>query len=168
MESESARPARKETPMDKTRPGSDELQRQSQMVGEQCICYAARKISRGITQLYDHHLQAAGLRITQFTLLNAIAAFGSVQPGRLADELLMDRSSLTRNLQPLIKQQWVEYHVDAKDRRAKRLRLTAAGRARLAAARPLWQAAQKDAERLIDGQVLARLSRSFADAAAHA
>jgi len=61
-------------------------------VGENCSCLAARKATRAITQLYDKHLSKVGLRITQFTLLNAIRAFDEISIHMLATELVMDRN----------------------------------------------------------------------------
>ena len=47
--------------------------------------------------------------------------------------------------------------VDAKDRRARRMRLTPAGRTVLAAAVPIWEATHTETERLLDGSSPDRL-----------
>ncbi len=66
-------------------------------VGTSCACLTVRKSMRTITQLYDKHLARVDMRITQFTLMNAIAAFSKISVHALASELVMDRTTLTRN-----------------------------------------------------------------------
>jgi DNA-binding MarR family transcriptional regulator len=63
----------------------------------------------------------------------------------------MDRTTLTANLKPLERRGLVAVTVDAADRRGRRMALTAAGRALLAAAVPLWERTQAVTERLIPG-----------------
>lgn len=118
--------------------------RQAINVGATCACFAVRKMTRAITQLYDHHLANVGLRITQFTLMNAIAGFGLVPVYVLAEELVMDRTTLTRNVKPLIKAGLVASTPDEKDARVRNLTLTREGAERLAAALPHWENAQAE------------------------
>ncbi|HEY9847811.1 MAG TPA: MarR family transcriptional regulator, partial [Candidatus Caenarcaniphilales bacterium] len=73
-------------------------------ISQVCACFNLRKASRAVTQLYDKVLQPSGLLATQFTLLSAIALTGSVTITRLAQELVMDRTTLARNLKPLERQ----------------------------------------------------------------
>ncbi len=70
-------------------------------IAETCACLNVRKAARAVTQLYDEVLQPSGLRATQFNLLVAIALAGEAPVTRLADALVMDRTTLTRNLKPL-------------------------------------------------------------------
>jgi len=106
-----------------------------------CACFNLRKAARVATQLYDAALEPSGLRATQISVLVAIALHGRVPLGRLAETLVMDRTTLTRNLRPLEKQGWV---VDERgpDRRERYLELTRAGRAVLERALPLWHGVQ--------------------------
>lgn len=113
-------------------------------IGSSCACFAVRKMTRAVTQLYDHHLSEAGLRITQFTLMNAISGFGQVPVYVLAEELVMDRTTLTRNLKPLIKAGLVASVADQKDARVRNLSLTPEGSERLKLATPYWERAQAE------------------------
>lgn len=113
-------------------------------IGADCACLSARKATRAVTQLYDKHLARADMRITQFTLLNAIAAFGTIAIHDLATELVMDRTTLTRNLKPLMKAGWVESNVNESDARVRDLTLTEQGIERLEAAMPHWEKAQRE------------------------
>jgi DNA-binding MarR family transcriptional regulator len=113
-------------------------------IGSSCACFAVRKMTRAVTQLYDHHLSEAGLRITQFTLKNAISGFGQVPVYVLAEELVMDRTTLTRNLKPLIKAGLVASVPDQKDARVRNLSLTPQGAEHLKTATPYWERAQAE------------------------
>lgn len=106
-----------------------------------CTCANLRKASRAVTQFYEEMLRPTGLRATQFTVLCAISVLGQPTITDLADTLVMDRTTLTRNLKPLEKQRLVE-SVSGKDRRTRMVRLTSQGHQLLAEALPLWQEAQ--------------------------
>ena len=71
---------------------------------EQCICFNLRKAARVITQIYDEAFQPTGCRATQMPLLVATRAMGPVTVNRLAEAVVMDRTTLTRNLKPLERQ----------------------------------------------------------------
>ena len=66
-----------------------------------CTCNNLRKAARAVTQYYDDALRPSGIRATQFSLLSAIKEFGTVSIGALAEESVMDRTTLTRNLKLL-------------------------------------------------------------------
>lgn len=127
-------------------------------IGMSCACLTVRKSMRTVTQLYDKHLARVGMRITQFTLLNAIAAFGKISIHALATELVMDRTTLTRNLKPLIKSGWIDSTPDEKDARVRNLTLTGAGMDQLSAAFPHWEKAQSEFLKKIDEPVWNRLT----------
>lgn len=106
-----------------------------------CNCLALRQAARRVTQFYDQALAPGGLRTTQYSVLAVLRRLQPVTQGALADALVMDRATLGHNLRPLQLAGWVEIAPGA-DRRQRVLRLTDAGRARLHACVPLWQAAQ--------------------------
>ncbi len=122
--------------------------------------------ARRVTQMYDRHLEPAGLTITQFGLLGHVALMPDVTIGSLADTLAMDPTTLTRNLAPLVTRDFVRSDADPSDRRIRRLSLTRAGRQALNTALPLWnEAQQRLADRLgaADAQALnALLDRALA------
>ncbi len=112
-----------------------------------CACFSLRKAARAVTQLYDATLRQSGLRTTQFTLLLTLSRAGPVTIGTLAERLVMDRTTLTRNLKPLIGRGLIAVS-EGEDRRSRIVELTEEGGERLAAALPLWQRAQG---RFLDG-----------------
>jgi DNA-binding MarR family transcriptional regulator len=106
-----------------------------------CACFNLRKVTRAVTQLYDEMLRPAGLRATQFSLLVAVRMAGPVGVTRLAEITVMDRTTLTRNLELLQKQGLIEVAVGT-DRRSRIVTITAQGNAAIAQAMPFWKKAQ--------------------------
>jgi DNA-binding MarR family transcriptional regulator len=106
-----------------------------------CALFNVRKASRVVTQHFDEIMQPSGLRGTQFTILGHIAWFGEATLSELVKPLVMDRTTLTRNLKPLEEQGLVK-SLPGKDRRTRTITLTLKGRKTLAKALPLWKKAQ--------------------------
>jgi len=114
-----------------------------------CTCLRIRKAARRISQIYDGHLGPTGLTITQFGLLAHVKRLEGIGIGTLAEELIMDPTTLTRNLRPLERRGLIAIEADPRDRRSRRLRLTVEGRAALERARPAWARAQREVEEVL-------------------
>lgn len=108
-----------------------------------CVCTALRKASRAVTRLYDERLGAAGMTTTQFAVLRHLARHGDLALPRLADLLVMDRTSLYRTLAPIERHGWIRLGPGGRGR-ARQAALTGAGHAALDAATPAWEACQRD------------------------
>lgn len=108
-----------------------------------CNCLAARQAARHITQFYDQHLAPSGLRTTQFSILAKLNRSGPMTINALAAEMVMDRTTLGRNILPLQRDGLVAVAQARHDRRSKELRLTEAGRDRYRAGVRGWVAAQR-------------------------
>ncbi len=106
-----------------------------------CTCFGLRKAARAVTQRYDQALKPTGLRTTQLSLLAVTDRVGPRGMAELAEQLVMDRTTLTRNLKPLLGQGFLE-RVAGADRRRRPIAITAKGRAALAQALPYWREAQ--------------------------
>lgn len=118
-----------------------------------CSCFAMRRGARAVTQLYDRYLRPSGLKATQFTLLAVLGQAGSMPLTRAAGYLGMERTTLTRNLRPLLAKGYVE--VDAgQDRRVRMVRITEAGEDVARRALPLWRQAQKAIANLLPAETL--------------
>lgn len=109
---------------------------------EHCACFSVRKAARSVTRAFDAALAPSGLEATQFSVLAAMAGRRRFTMGELAEWLGLDRTTLTRNVRPLVRAGYVSVERGA-DRRRRLLRLSPAGRRRLKAAFPLWRAAQR-------------------------
>lgn len=107
-----------------------------------CNCFAIRSAARHITQLYDQFLAPAGLRATQFSILAKLKRMGPLTINALAEQMVTDRTTLGRNLQPLERDGLIRIEASATDRRAKELHLTKAGEKRLQQALKGWSQAQ--------------------------
>lgn len=106
-----------------------------------CLCNAIRQGARQVTQFYDRQLAPTGLRISQYAMLKGLRRLGPISINGLADAMVMDRTTMGRALRPLERDGLVAIG-PGPDGRTRALTLTEAGRARLEAAEPLWQAAQ--------------------------
>ncbi len=129
----------------KLNPKLDRARRtQLKRAGITCVCYNLRKASRVVTRIFDQHLEEAGLSSTQFQILGAIARHDNLSISQLAELMLMDRTTLTRNLKPMEKARWIRPFDEGEDRRRRSVQLTAAGERTLEKAMPLWERAQED------------------------
>jgi DNA-binding MarR family transcriptional regulator len=109
---------------------------------EDCNCFVVRSAARHVTQLYDQFLAPAGLHVTQFSILSKLKRFGPLTINALAKEMVMDRTTLGRNILPLERDGLIKIEASASDRRAKELHLTKTGEKRLQAGSEAWRQAQ--------------------------
>jgi DNA-binding MarR family transcriptional regulator len=113
---------------------------------EDCNCLAARQAARHITQFYDQFLAPSGLRTTQFSILAKLRRLGPMTINALAADMVMDRTTLGRNILPLQRDGLIAVETGKRDRRSKTLRLTDSGAARFQAATKGWVQAQRQLE----------------------
>lgn len=117
-----------------------------------CVNYRLRRAARVAARAYDDALKPSGLRNTQFTLLGALDWLGETSIGDLSEELAIDGTTLTRNLEVLIRRGLVE-NITVDDARVRNVRLTGAGKRTYDKAVPLWsQAQQRVVENLGQGR----------------
>ncbi|WP_223620379.1 MarR family winged helix-turn-helix transcriptional regulator [Lysobacter sp. ESA13C] len=105
-----------------------------------CTCFRMRKLARLMSQRYDQALAPAGINLNQYSILRRTGGQGRPL-GEIARELGMDRSTLSRDLKPLVESNWIE-SVPGLDARQRRLRITDEGRRVIERAQPLWRQAQ--------------------------
>jgi len=106
-----------------------------------CYCSSLRQASRYVTSFYDQMLSGSGLRVTQFAILSRLRPRPATVT-QLAQSMVMDRTTLARNLQPLVREQLVQVRPSEQDRRERVIELTDAGRAKVEAILPAWRRAQ--------------------------
>jgi DNA-binding MarR family transcriptional regulator len=122
----------------------------------ECTCFRVRGAARRVTQIYSRHLASTGLKISQFSLLGFVAARGPVSITELSEMLSTDRTTLTRNLRPLLSSGIIE-RVATGDRRRRELAATAAGRALFKRALPLWVEAEQEVRAAMGAKLTADL-----------
>ena len=113
---------------------------------EECNCFAVRSAARHVSQFYDQCLIPVGLRTTQFSILAKLKRRGPLTINTLAEEMVMDRTTLGRNILPLERDGLIQVVPVLTDRRAKELHLTNAGEKRLQAGFKAWANAQSQFE----------------------
>jgi DNA-binding MarR family transcriptional regulator len=111
-----------------------------------------------VTAVYDHALAQCGLKVTQFSVLSNLLVLQAPTLSVLAEAMDMERTTLTRNLRPLIAAGWITVKPGANARRHE-ARLTAAGRAKWSEAKPLWRLAQNALNSALGDVEVARLHR---------
>jgi len=128
-------------------------------VANVCAYHNLRKTARVVTQMYDDLLRPTGLRATQFPLLVALQARGPLTVNELAEAVVSDPTTMTRNLRPLQKRGLVRID-PGEDRRVRVVSLTRTGKTTVNKALPHWQQAQR---RMVKGLRPERLMRLLSD-----
>jgi DNA-binding MarR family transcriptional regulator len=109
---------------------------------DQCAAGTLRRATRSIARVYDGWLASAGLTTTQFSILRALQRHGAPMPlSDLAEELVFERTSLYRALEPMRREGLVALSPGLG--RAKQAALTPGGIRRIARAMPHWTKAQE-------------------------
>ena len=125
-----------------------------------CACATARQVARSLTQLYDSWLRAASLEAPQFALMAALSQGDGANQAGLARRFALDKTTMSRNVR-LLEREGLVARTSGRDRRERRLTLTAEGRARLQAARPAWRLAQQALRATMSGPEWNAMLRAF-------
>ena len=118
-------------------------------IAEECVMTRWRMTNRVLAGIYDEELRPFGLKSTQLSLLVAVAKAEPVRRTTLGELLSLDPSTLTRNLQVMLRQGWIAEAPDDVDQRGAPLKITAKGAKLLETIGPAWQRAQARAKRLL-------------------
>ena len=111
-------------------------------IAETCVAFNLRRASRVVSQLYAWQMKDLGIKSTQFTLLTAVRDMAPVSITELASVMVMDRTTLTRNLKPLINAGYLKV-AEGNDRRRRLISITASGTRLHDNAISRWQQAQQ-------------------------
>ena len=131
-------------------------------ISNTCLCLGLRRAARAVSRRFDSGFRAVGLNSGQFSMLTAISGMQPVGMQALAENLAMDRTTVTAALKPLHRRGLVAIDVSPTDLRGRDARLTARGRALLARAIPLWQQLQAEADAALPGAEAKSLRRHLA------
>ncbi len=126
-----------------------------------CLCAVIRKAGRILTRRYDEYLKPSGVKITQFSMLANIARNPSITVSELAKLLVMDQTTVSRNLHILEKSGYIYMETEMTDQRIKKIRITDTGMSKINEAKPLWEKAQLDMERVLGRQSIEDLLGSL-------
>ena len=133
-----------------------DLKKLAQEISRKCIASQVRQLNRSVTRIYDDKLRSHGLKITQFTILVAIANLEAASPQIIGSTLNLEKSTTSRGLERMIEQGWLlaEY---SNGGRIKTVTLTEVGQKLLTEASHSWSQAQEQVEKLIEREDLAAL-----------
>ena len=121
-----------------------------QIVGD-CLAVRVRLIGRTVTAVYDGALEGHGLTIAQLNLLAAVGKAGPCPPSMLGEVLQLERSTVSRNLNLLLRHGWIEA-VSSDAKGIREVTLTREGRAKIEAVMPHWRKAQRQAAKLLGSE----------------
>jgi DNA-binding MarR family transcriptional regulator len=114
-----------------------------------CLCLLVQRAARALARRFDEALRPLGLTNGQFSLMMSLNRPEPPGMASVASLLAMDRTTLTAALKPLERRGLVKVAADPRDRRSRRLSLTATGNALLASAMPVWEQTHRDVESLL-------------------
>jgi len=122
-----------------------------------CYNLAMRQADRVLTGVYNAYLSDIGLKITQFSVLRSLYYLKTCSQKELEKVLLLEQATLTRNLQPLLRNGWVKREPCVDDGRIWLISLTDDGLSLFKQAEKSWQAAQKKIEGVLGQDILMQL-----------
>ncbi len=131
------------------------------MQSTSCVSYRLRRAGRIAAKFYDNALKPSGLRNTQFTLIASLKRLGETNIGDLAETLATDATTLTRNLEILVRRGLIE-NVEAEDGRVRYVRLTDLGHQKFKEAVPLWRTAQRRVLKALEPEPWAVMAEQLA------
>lgn len=130
-----------------------------------CPCSALRKSARAVSRQYETALAHTGISATQYSILHELQREGALPLSRLAEHLVMDRTSLYRTIRPLQTKHLVKT-LSTVDQRVKVVSLTPAGHRKIREALPYWADAQRSFLKLIGADNWLRLSEELREVTA--
>lgn len=137
---------------------SDKSRQVIETIAGRCIAGRLRLVNRVVTGLYDDAFRPLGIKASQFNILVVAGKLGLARPSDVCAILRLDTSTLSRNVERMRAQGWLEV-VPSEDARLQPFRLTTQGKRLLEQAAPAWKKAQQQAETLLGDDGVALLTR---------
>jgi DNA-binding MarR family transcriptional regulator len=128
-------------------------------IAKTCIAVRLRSLNRVVTNFYDDALRPLGLKVSQLNILVVTAKLDLARPAQVCDILQLDSSTLSRNVERMKANGWLEVVPEA-DARAQPFRLTSQGKRLIEKAVPAWEEAQRQAADLLGEQGIALLDKA--------
>jgi DNA-binding MarR family transcriptional regulator len=128
-------------------------------IASTCAAVRLRRLNRVVTSFYDRALRPLGLTSSQLNILIVTAKLGVARPAQVCNFLQLDTSTLSRNLERMRTQGWLEV-VPEEDARTQPFRVTTKGKQVIEKAYPAWKTAQRQAEKMLDAQGIVLTGRA--------
>jgi DNA-binding MarR family transcriptional regulator len=129
-------------------------------IAKTCIAVRLRMLNRVVTNLYDEALRPLGLKVSQLNILIVTAKLGLAQPAKVCEILQLDTSTLSRNVERMRANGWLEI-VTGEDARTQSFRLTTQGKRLIEKAIPAWEEAQSQAREVLGTEGIALLDKAI-------
>lgn len=129
-------------------------------IAGKCIAVRLRMLNRVVTNIYDDALRPLGLKVSQMNILVAAAKMGTARPAEVCEQLHLDVSTLSRNVDRMKARGWLEVVPD-EDGRSQPFRLTSQGRRLLEKAVPSWEEAQERVKQLLGSDIVNELNHAM-------
>jgi DNA-binding MarR family transcriptional regulator len=113
----------------------------ARQMSQECVARRLRQANRTITRLYDEALRSHGITVNQLNILAVIISEKQIQPSQLGKILGMEKSTVSRTVDRMVKKNWIAVH-PGEDSRTQRLSVTAKGRQLLVTVTPIWDRLQ--------------------------
>jgi DNA-binding MarR family transcriptional regulator len=111
---------------------------------QECAYFDLRRASRALSRFYDSFLpDGSMIRDTQFSLLRMIMVEKELTLSTLGRYMVMDRTSVTRALDPLLRDKFVKIRKTEDDKRVRYVSLTKKGEDAVTQLEPYWRKAQE-------------------------
>ena len=123
------------------------------LIARQCIAARLRRVNRAVTKVYDKALRPLGLKVSQLNILICTAKLGLARRAQVCGYLMLESSTLSRNVERMRRRGWLEI-MPGEDARSAPFRLTAQGERLLARVLPLWEKAQQEAIELLGADAI--------------
>lgn len=131
----------------------------AQSIANECVAVQIRKLNRAVTNIYDEELRGHGLTVSQINILVAVAQIGEITPCEIGAHLLLDKSTLSRSLELMIKNGWLKAACSEAGRKQS-VALTQKGEDLLTASADSWAKAQRRSKELIGKSGLSTLFKT--------
>lgn len=129
----------------------------------QCYCMNLRRAANAVTDYYDKAMKGLGISVSQYSLLVNLERMETASTSDLAEQVHLDRSTLVRNLKPLLEQEWI-LDLAKEGARSHKFAVSEKGQALLAQGKPIWDKAQEDVRNILsdeDTETLLRFLRKL-------
>jgi DNA-binding MarR family transcriptional regulator len=107
-----------------------------------------RRAAQAVTDYYDRMMSASGLTVNQYSLLVHIEKTAPCTVSALARAMNLERTTLTRNLKPLMEKSLIRDASGAEER-GRQLILSQSGYTCLEKALPAWEKAQRSIKNIL-------------------
>ncbi len=133
--------------------------KQQRITGESAA-YRLRVINRAITRIYDEALRPHGIRIAQLNTMVVVMDSDGITPNELSQRMHMDTSTISRNVERMIQNGWLELQ-SLEDARSHEIHITTKGRRLLREAAPAWKHAEDRTSKILGVKVMRSLWRAI-------